>query len=75
MLLYTAPDGTNWGPYYSTETLKVSTPSENLMITTIFQLNMDDPRVPENGVNKIPSIAYYYNNLTCQGFCLCNDQY
>jgi hypothetical protein len=61
MTLYTAPDGNTYGPYYSRETLRVSTPSGNIMITTLFLLDIDDPRVPENGVNKIPSIAYYYN--------------
>lgn len=54
---YETAQGT-WGPYYSTETSTLYTPSGNRKITTIFQLAMDDPRVPENGINKIPAIAY-----------------
>lgn len=62
MLPYYAPDGTKYGPYYSTETLRVSAASGNIIITVVFQLDLTDPRVPDNGVNKMPSIAYYYNN-------------
>ena len=62
MTVYTAPDGGTWGPYYSTETQRVSTPSGNIVITTTFQLDLNDPRVPENGVYKMPSVAHYYNN-------------
>jgi hypothetical protein len=62
MTIYTAPDGGTWGPYYSTETQRVFTPSGSIMITTTFQLDLDDPRVPENGVYKMPSVASYYED-------------
>ena len=32
------------------------------MIKIETQLDPNDPRIPENGVNKIPSVAYYYVN-------------
>lgn len=62
MLEYTDPDGNIWGPYESTQTLKVVTPSGNIIITIVTQLDPDDPRIPENGVYKIPSRASYYVN-------------
>ena len=51
-----------WGPYTSTETLRIDAPSGNNLITTIFQLALNDPRVPATGVNKIPVSAQYWDN-------------
>ncbi|TFH39838.1 MAG: hypothetical protein E4G94_10565 [ANME-2 cluster archaeon] len=62
MLPYTDPDGNVWGPYSSTQTLKMVTPTGNILITIVTQLDPSDPRIPENGVYKIPSKALYFVN-------------
>jgi hypothetical protein len=49
-----------WGAYSTDNSQIVETPSGNLLIKLVWQLNEDDPRVPEKGVNKISVNAIYY---------------
>jgi hypothetical protein len=48
-----------WGAYTTDNSLIVETPSGNLLIKLVWQLNEDDLRVPEKGVNKIAVTASY----------------
>ena len=49
-----------WGASYSTDnSLVVVTSSDNLLIKLVWQLDENDPRVPEKGVNKISVTAVY----------------
>ena len=52
----------NYGPYDAIEAHALPTPSGNGIIAVVFQLDMSDPRVPENGINKMASIAHYFYN-------------
>ncbi len=57
----TTPEGTfRYGPYNAIESHALPTPSGNGIISVTFQLDMGDPRVPENGENKMASIVHYF---------------
>ncbi len=55
-------DDGSWHKYISTDWQVVLTPSGNISGFFIFCLDLEDPLVPENGVNKI-SIIYYMKDI------------
>lgn len=49
---------TNDGVYPAVETMAVFTPSGNILHKQIFQVDTEDPIVPERGTNKISFITW-----------------
>jgi hypothetical protein len=45
---------TDYGPYLPMDSYAVLTPSGNLLISVTYQLDLEDPLVPDKGVNKVP---------------------